>query len=199
MAHLSSFLAGGLAFVLAMDLYIAPSALETAASTGQSVAQTPGALSANVDRARKGDRLAGPHTATATPAEIAKVEVAPSGAILLRSRDGATLFSVDPAAQRTIVAKNAALPQLTIRGSGTMPAHVPTPAPDYKPLEQLAPLAAPDALRSTTVSNDRKPETTKRPSGCDPSFSPIAAPQLGHIFGRCVTSIAGATQVALAH
>jgi hypothetical protein len=195
MAQLSSFLAGGLAFVLAMDLYIAPSALETAASAGQSVAPAPGVLTANVDRSRKGDRLAGPHTATATPAGIAKVEVAPSGAILLRSDDGAMLFSVDPAAQRTIVAKNAALPQLTIRGSQTRT--TPAPAPAYKPLEP-APLAAPDALRATTVSNERKPETTKRPSGCDPSFSPIAAPQLGHIFGRCVTSIAGATQVAMA-
>jgi len=38
----------------------------------------------------------------------------------------------------------------------------------------------------------------KRPAGCDPAFSPIAAPQLGHIFGRCITSIESPTRFAQA-
>jgi hypothetical protein len=44
-----------------------------------------------------------------------------------------------------------------------------------KGAEELAPLSP------------ARPQSQGRiPAGCDPAFSPISAPQLGHIFRRCV-------------
>jgi hypothetical protein len=44
-----------------------------------------------------------------------------------------------------------------------------------KGAEELAPLSP------------ARPQSRGRiPTGCDPAFSPISAPQLGHIFRRCV-------------
>jgi hypothetical protein len=44
-----------------------------------------------------------------------------------------------------------------------------------KGAEELAPLSP------------ARPQSQGRiPTGCDPAFSPISAPQLGHIFRRCV-------------
>src|SRR4030095_7273990 len=107
-------------------------------------------------------------------------------------RAGATLFAVDPVAQRTTIAKNVALPQLTMQPSARL-------TPDTQPdVREPTPVVAPEPPRSTTVSAPPRPEI-KRPAGCDPAFSPIAAPQLGHIFGRCVTSIEVPTRLAMAH
>jgi hypothetical protein len=201
MAHLTSFLAAGLAGVLAWDVYVAPRALD-AGSTGTGVVasgdvaaslRNGDGLVVTVNRSRKGDRMVGPQSSRDARPTIAKVEFGPGDTVLLRNGAGDTLFAVDPATQKTIIAKNVTLPQLTVQSSArkTPDAPAPQPAIDQEPAVN------PDALRNTTISIGRKPET-KRPAGCDPAFSPIASPQLGHIFGRCVTSIEAPTRLALA-
>jgi len=185
MAHLSSFIAAGLASVLAWDMLGAPRPLE-GASADTAVSRTAQSQVTPVDRSRKGDRLSAPSASVTHPA-IAKVEFGPGDTVLLRDRSGGTLFSADPAAQRTIIAKDVALPQFTVQTS--VPASPEVSAP--------LPVAAPEVPRGTIVSAPRKPEG-KRPAGCDPAFSPIAAPQLGHIFGRCITSIESPTRFAQA-
>jgi len=200
MVHLSSVLAAGLVGVLAWDFYAAPRALD--ATTDASVVASAdvvatvrtGATPATaVDRTLKGDRLLRMPDGNSARPEITKVEIGPGEAILLRDRAGSTLFSVDPTAQRTIIAKNVALPQLTLQTTARGPApeaREPAPAVQSPPAVDREP-------SRTTVSTGRKPEA-KRPAGCDPAFSPITAPELAHIFGRCVTSIEAPTRLASA-
>jgi len=211
MAQLTSLLAAGLGVALACDVFLAPSALTSASALGggNMVASADTSILkvtsqeplVNVDRSRKGDRLAGAHTSQVTRPDIAKVEFAPGGAILLRDRMGETLFGVDPAAQRTVVAKNVALPQLTIDSVVGQIAAPQTPAATPTESPAQMPAILPDKLRPTitTFSKPDKQPDAKRPSGCEPAFSPITAPQLGHIYGRCVTSLEGATKLALAN
>ncbi len=175
MAQLGSLLAGTFAVVLAWDAYLAPQALDSPVHDGLAVASAdsgslaPGLTAVTaVDRSRKGDRLAPVHSSGVAPA-IARVDVGPGPAVVLRAADGNILFSSDPQARRTTIAKNVVLPQLTLRPAA--------------PLQTIG--AAPPAPAAPVMTR-RQPEA-KRPSGCDPAFSPIAAPQLGHIFGRCVT------------
>ncbi len=52
--------------------------------------------------------------------------------------------------------------------------------PLAKPVNGAEELAAPP------LSPERPRTQGRIPTGCDPAFSPISAPQLGHIFRRCV-------------
>jgi hypothetical protein len=200
MVHFSSVLAAGLVGILAWDFYAAPRALDAGADASvvasAEVAAAPVRSSAvpatSVDRTRKGDRLTRLSAGDGSRPEIAKVEVGPGQTILLRDRAGGTLFAVDPAAQRTIIAKNVTLPQLTLQTTASGPAPNVTPAAPV----QSVPAVDREPSRAT-VSTGRKPEA-KRPTGCDPAFSPITAPELAHIFGRCVTSIEAPTRLASA-
>jgi hypothetical protein len=202
MAHLTSFLAAGLAGVLMWDVYVAPRALDTG-SAGSNVFASGDTAAAvrsgdapvtTVNRSRKGDRLVGSQSSRDAHPTIAKVEFGPGDTVLLRNGAGDTLFAVDPVAQRTVIAKNVTLPQLTVQSSARKAPDAPA-AP--QPAADQEPAVNPEALRNTTIGIGRKPEA-KRPTGCDPAFSPIASPQLGHIFGRCVTSIEAPTRLALA-
>jgi hypothetical protein len=199
MVHLSSVLAAGIAGILAWDFYVAPRALDVAAdahvvaSADAPQVRTGERPATTVDRTRKGDRLARSPAPNGQRSEIAKVEVGPGLAVLLRDRAGGTLFWMDPAGQRTVIAKNVTLPQLTLQTTASGPA--PQARESAAPV-QVAPPPNREPSRTTTGAG-RKPEA-KRPAGCDPAFSPITAPELAHIFGRCVTRIEAPTRLASA-
>jgi hypothetical protein len=196
MAHLTSLLAAGLAVTLAWDAYVAPRAFSThpvSTASGEAAAVQRQALAiTNVDRSRKGDRLRQPPASTDARAVIARMEVGPGDTILLRDRAGDILFGADPAARRTTIVKNVVLPQLTVQTSSS-----PRPQMSPPPQPAAAPTMRQDPAPATTIGVRRRPDS-QRPAGCDPSFSPIAAPELGHIFGRCVTTLPAPTRLALA-
>jgi hypothetical protein len=52
--------------------------------------------------------------------------------------------------------------------------------PLAKPVNGAEELAAPPLSPARTLPQ------SKVPTGCDPAFSPISAPQLGHVYRRCV-------------
>lgn len=52
--------------------------------------------------------------------------------------------------------------------------------PSAKPVNGAEELAAPP------LSPEGPRPQGRIPTGCDPAFSPISAPQLGHVFRRCV-------------
>jgi hypothetical protein len=213
MAHLTSLITAGFALALAGDLFLAPGALDPRANVASasdnasvSASQSPAGPTVTINRSRKSDRLASAHVSTVSDIDIAKVEFMPGGAIILRNRAGGTLFGIDPEARQTTVAKNVALPQLTI-DSRAAPARKPTeavgaakpadiPKPQLRPSIVTPSIVTPQTVRST-IGSERKPAQS-RPSGCDPAFSPITAPQLGHIFGRCVTSLDAPIKLAMA-
>lgn len=186
MAQLNRFLITGLVIACAGGIPFAMSALGLGTQMAMSDKDTLRAASRSagpivvVDRTRKSDRLSEPRVPPRLTTSIAEVEFTLDGGVVLRSAEGATLFGIEPQARRTLVARDVALPQLTIG----------TPAPARPAATPLAGRRAIDAAREPQA---------ERPNGCDPAFSPIAAPQLAHIFGRCVTSIETPTRLALAH
>lgn len=195
MTHLATFLTTGLFFALTYGLMLAPSALDIIASAVAASGDTSTVL-VSVDRSRKGDRLANVPTSDVRT-DVARVEVAADGTVVLRDRNGATVFGIDPGARRTIVAKNVELPQLTIESAPLNNPIAQTPPAEKPSAPALRPAINPQKDGTTIVGGDRKPQT-QRPSGCDPSFSTITDPELSNIFGRCVTGLEKATRVALA-
>jgi hypothetical protein len=154
MFHITSSLVGGLAAVTAWAL-VAPSF--------DPASQTPGARE-TVNRAVKGDRLAGPTASRSDEPTIATVEVigVHDAAIVYRDRDGRELFRTDPLRNVTVISKGFVLPQLTLRETPqSTPARIEPP----RELE-----AAPSM-----------------PIGCEPLASPIADPNLSRITGRCLS------------
>jgi len=128
-----------------------------------------------LDRAHKGDRLASPKRSGAqdrsvvTTVEVVGVR---DTAIVYRNRDGSILFRTDPVANVTIVAKDATLPEVTVREhSQAVPQKVP-------------------------VKTLREGDKDKRLEGCDPLVSPLAGP-LSQVPSRCIAGIAGGEKVAL--
>lgn len=199
MVRLSTYVVAGLAGVLAWDIVIAPKILDadsasaTIVATGEASIAAPAlATATEVNRTHKRDRLVGSPPVNEVRSSIATVELGPAGTILMRNLAGETLFVSDPSTQRSAIAKNVTLPQLTVQSTARK-------TPDM--LEPPLPAASIPAVSReplpSTIRTGRGQEV-KRPAGCDPAFSPIAAPSLGHIFGRCITSTETPTRLALA-
>jgi len=196
MVQLTSWFAGTAALLFAWQAYVAPDPAGGGreavsfdiASARRIVAARPGIGElrqrsvipvTSVDRSGKGDRLRPLQTTSPATRAIASVEFGPAGVVLLRDGEGTLLFDRNPAEGRTLVAKDVLLPQLTILGA----------TPRARP--------APPAPSRTPVLTGGGQPGAKRPAGCDPAFSPITAPQLGHLFGRCVTEVPGTTRLAM--
>jgi hypothetical protein len=130
-----------------------------------------------LDRSHKGDRLSGHKPSVAqdrsvvTTVEVVGVR---DTAIVYRNRDGSVLFRTDPVANVTIVAKDAVLPEVTVREhSDAVPQKVKVP-----------------------VNTLREGDKDKRLEGCDPLVSPLAG-SLSQVPGRCIVGIAGREKFAL--
>jgi hypothetical protein len=187
MSSLPGYFVGGLAALLALD-YVAPP-VGTGLNFVQQGAATLAAPAINtVNRTHKGDRLS---VASAKDDQennvIATVEVVGlrDAAVVYRARDGQVLFSTDPLANATVVAKNVVLPEVTIRDTRrsnvqTIPAG-PQPAP---------------AASNKTISGDQKAREPKILEGCDPAFSPLAASARANFSTRCLASSTPTTQIA---
>ena len=128
-----------------------------------------------LDRSPKGDRLVGHKPSAAQDRSVVTtVEVVGirDTAIIYRNRDGSILFRTDPLANVTIVAKDAKLPEVTVREhSEAVPKKVP-------------------------VKTLREGDKEKRLEGCDPLVSPLAGP-LSQVPSRCIAGIAAGRKFAM--
>jgi len=176
MRSLASYVASGLAFVLAVDL-IAPrigagSTVEVLGQLGLSTAAVSGN---SVDRTLKGDRLIAARAASGKHT-IATVEIVGlrNTAVVYRDHQGRELFRTDPLTNATVIAKGVVLPEVTIRESG---------ASRVDPVPVNAPRApVPDG---------------KLPIGCESPVSPLAGPSPTNLLGRCVSQNVGAKFAAV--
>jgi hypothetical protein len=130
-----------------------------------------------LDRSNKGDRLA--INTSADPqeqAQVTTVEVVGvrNTAIVYRDRDGRVLFRTDPVANVTIVSKNVALPEVTVREHSEA---VPTKMP---------------------VKTLQEGDKNRKLDGCDPVASPLAGSAVSQLVGRCIAGIAAGTKLAAA-
>ncbi|GIK97735.1 MAG: hypothetical protein BroJett029_19440 [Alphaproteobacteria bacterium] len=124
------------------------------------------AISASINRDRKGDRL--PRAAAAKEAKrIAVIEIVGvhDVTIIYRDAGGREIFRTGPVGNATITARDIVLPAVTVRDSAT--AHA-------------APL---------TVDVPKRKEADL-PIGCESPFSPYADPTAPHRPGRCLSGIA---------
>jgi hypothetical protein len=121
----------------------------------------------------KGDRLPvradNRPTTTVVAVEIVGLRDA---AIVYRDRNGRTLFRSDPLTNTTIVAKNADLPEVTIRERKDIPVRpIPT-----------------EVLPGTARQ--------KLPIGCDSSVGTLAGHSAGNLASRCVTESVSVSKFA---
>lgn len=153
---------GGLAAVTVGALLLASAAYRVVPSD-QALADTTSA----VNRTNKGDRAPRTVAAAQEQKRITAVEVVGvrDAAIIYRGRDGRVLFSTDPVANVTVVVKNIALPQVTVRETNQSEVNV-------LPLEGARP-AAPNARLS---------------EGCEPAVSAATMPTLADIASRCLAA-----------
>ena len=168
MGSLASYVAGGLAVALAIDL-VAPLPRASRAmdlAEGTVLPHSVAFSGTMVDRTFKGDRLTVAAPARSAPQKIASVEIVGLGntAVVYRDREGRELFRTDPVSNATVVAKGVSLPEITIRYSGG-DSVAPTPA-------------IPPVGRGTP---DGKP-----PVGCEPPISPLAGTAPTSTFSRCI-------------
>jgi hypothetical protein len=165
----AAFVAAGLATSLAGMLAIQSVNL---LNTGPGIAEKsePAAQGTHVNRTGKGDRL--PFSSTArehakqivTTVEVVGVR---NAAVVYRDREGRILFSTDPLANVTVVAKDVELPELTIRETPTAPV-------SRMPLEP----GKPPAKRHQAMT------------GCEPAVSAALLPTRAHIADRCLAEAA---------
>ena len=156
-------------------------ALSLAVSGPASLTKVSAALTASaadtvqLDRSRKGDRLA-INTEAQEQAQVTTVEVigVRNTAIVYRDRDGRVLFRTDPVANVTIVSKNVALPEVTVREHSEA---VPTKMP---------------------VKTLQEGDKSRKLDGCDPVASPLAGSAVSQVVGRCIAGIPAGTKLAAA-
>jgi hypothetical protein len=171
MGHFSKYIVGGFAAVLAMHYLAAPAGNGVGAlSQAFSAAPNSGEFLQASNQNGKSDRLSAARSAETQSPPIATVEVVGlrDAAIIYRDRDGKLLFRTDPVANVTVVTKNLALPEVTIKE---------TPRTS---VQRVAPVATPTL------------QERKHSVGCDPAFSPVASPSLSHLTGRCLVELNGA-------
>jgi len=124
----------------------------------------------------KAERL--PANAPALPGEkrVAVVEVVGvrDAAIVYRDRDGRLLFSTDPVANVTVVAKNLMLPEVTVRDS------------------------AESQVERVPIEKTRSPNGDRSPlrEGCETGLSPDISPTFPVTKGRCVVEFKPLSDVA---
>ena len=176
MGHLSKYLVGGFAAVLAVH-YLAAPAGTGAGALSRAFSASSGAEDSFLQATHKSataDRLSGVRASDIPSPTIATVEVIGlrDAAIVYRDRDGRILFRTDPVANVTVVAKNLSLPEVTIKE---------TPRTSV----QKIPASGPTTLQER-----------KHTVGCDPAFSPVASPSLAHLTGRCMAELKGPVQMA---
>jgi hypothetical protein len=127
----------------------------------------------------KAARLPTNNLAPMAPKRIAVVEVVGihDAAIVYRDREGKVLFSTDPVANVTMVSKNLALPEVTVR--------------DSKEAE----------VERVPIENMRSPEGKEAPptQGCESGLSPDISPTVPVTKGRCVVELQRTGNVASLH
>ncbi len=123
-----------------------------------------------VERQHKSDRLPPAVISAPVRPQIASVEViGRRGVVVYRDRAGRILFKTNPRRAMTIVARDVAIPEMTLRTA-----------------EDAVPEPKPDALRSP--SPDRKLTPPRLLPGCDPMFSPMSDPALARLPSRCLAA-----------
>jgi hypothetical protein len=166
MRSLASYVAGGLAIALAVEVLAPRLGLGSTAEVLAPARQWSGTVQrSGVDRALKGDRLVTSRDAR-EQRTIAAVEIVGlrNAAVIYRDHDGREIFRTDPVTNATVVAKDVVLPEVTIRESG---------GSRVDPL----PINAPRL---------RVPSGNKLPVGCEPPVSPLASPP-PDLLGRCIS------------
>jgi hypothetical protein len=173
LAHIAS---GFLAMLGLISLVISgPSSFATVSSALVAPKSNTTQSLYDVNRSAKGDRLTSRQAGVAhSQSEVAIVEVVGvrDAAIVYRDRAGRILFRTDPVANVTIVGKDVALPDVTVRenrAGETKPMPVRTLQEDKRQLE-----------------------------GCDPLVSPLARSPLSQVVGRCLAAVAPGSRLALA-
>jgi hypothetical protein len=177
MRHLASYLAGGLAVALAIEMFGPRLGIGSTAEVLGAGKQSASAISSSgVDRTLKGDRLVGAREAR-DQRTIAVVEIVGlrNAAVVYRDHDGREIFRTDPVTNATLVAKDVVLPEVTIRDSG---ASRVDPVPVNAPRVPV-------------------PTGSKLPVGCEPPVSPLASPP-PNLLGRCISQIEPPKFAALA-
>jgi len=175
MMYLAAIASGLLATVGVLSLAVSGPASLGKVSTALTSPTADTAV--QVDRARKGDRLAintsadGQDQATVTTVEVVGVR---DTAIVYRDRDGRVLFRTDPMANVTIVSKGVVLPEVTVREHSDA---VPTKLP---------------------VKTLQEGDKSRKLDGCDPLVSPLAGSSLSQVAGRCIAGIPAGARLAAA-
>ena len=173
MYPLASIAGGFLATLGVLSLAVSgPASLAIVSSALTSPASTT-----TVDRTHKGDRITTiPLADERNQSQVTTVEVVGvrDTAIVYRDRDGRLLFRTDPVANVTLVAKDVALPEVTVRESS-----------------EAAPKKMP-------VKTKRDSDKDGRLDGCDPLVSPLAGSSLSQVAGRCIADMGTGAKLALA-
>jgi hypothetical protein len=132
-----------------------------------------GPIATAIDRTNKTDALPVQPSAPASRHRVAVIEVVGvrDASIVYRDREGQVLFRTDPLSNVTVVVKNAALPEVTVRETvRTKVDEVPLRAP-------RVPAKKPDA-----------------PVGCETPFGPLDSPSPPAAIDRCISDAGAPTK-----
>lgn len=128
----------------------------------------------------KGDRLDLPRPAAErAPVSVVEVVGARQVTVVLRSRDGAVLYSSDPLSNTTLVAKDADLPVVTLTDTASVPVVQNAPAAPARAQEDSREGSEPK------IPAPRKPRTI----GCESEVSPLVRNSAGREPSRCVVEL----------
>ena len=164
MRSLASYIAGGLAIALAVEVLgprvgIGSTAEVLAPARPYSAVEKTG-----IDRTLKGNRLVTHEAREQRTIAVVEIVGLRNAAVVYRDHDGREIFRTDPVTNATVVAKDVVLPEVTIRESGASRVdQVPVNAPRL-----------------------RVPSGNKLPVGCEPPVSPLASPP-PNLLGRCIS------------
>jgi hypothetical protein len=172
MFGLAAFFAGGFAASLATIVAVTTATVQLREPPPTSQTQT-------IDRSAKGDRQAFAPTARSHPKRaVATVEVVGvrDAAIVYRDRDGRVLFSTDPVANVTVIAKDALLPELTIRETPATP-----------------------VSRLRLKENEPPVRARRNVAGCEPAVGGTPGPGAAMLPAVCLTTLTDQHRVAAAN
>jgi hypothetical protein len=169
MHGLGPYFLGGLTAVVLMNVFATIPGVDPAAGLTAAAESTSLTIP---ERSHKSDRLAS-RVVSQRKATVTAIEVVGLShtAIVYRDRDGRVLFRSDPLSNVTLVVKDVALPQVTIRDDQNT---------------DVAPVSVPGAASEPAPLAD----------GCDSAVSPLAAPLLARRASRCVAAIDGGARLA---
>jgi hypothetical protein len=162
MLHFSPGAAGGLAVGAAAAVAaVFTFATATHSDSASSASAKAGRLPVNIQAAAGERRIA-----------VVEVVGVRDAAIVYRDRDGRVLYSTDPVANVTVVAKNLTLPEVTVRES------------------------ADSKVQRVPIENMRAPEGDKPKEGCETGLSPDISPTVPVTKGRCIVEKKPTSDVA---